>query len=200
MPPPRDPPGLGAAIRRRDPAALEAVARAHTATLLRAARAAGLADADARDAVQDALLVFVAQADRYDGRASVRTWLFGILFNKIRERRRALAREEATDAIDAVVDARFNERGQWIRRPRAPDADLTSAEAMQRLQECLDRLPERRRAAFVLREVEQLEVDEVCNALEITRNNLGVLLYRARNGLRECLESQGIEGSQDAAV
>ncbi|HLQ59446.1 MAG TPA: sigma-70 family RNA polymerase sigma factor [Gemmatimonadales bacterium] len=197
---PREPPERCDAIRRRDPAALEAAARENIGPLLRGARAAGLSGGDAYDAVQEALLVFVEKADRYDGRASVRTWLFGILFNKIAERRRAVAREEPVDDIDAVVDARFDARGQWIKPPRAPDAELAAGQAMKMLEECLDQLPERRRAAFVLREVEQLDVDEVCNVLDVSRNNLGVLLFRARNALRECLESKGIEGSADVAL
>ena len=188
------------AIRSRDPAALEAVARENIGPVLRGARAAGLSGADAYDVVQEALLVFVQKADRYDGRASVRTWLFGILFNKIAERRRAVAREETVDDIDAVVDARFDARGQWIKPPRSPDAELAAGQAMKMLEECLDQLPERRRVAFVLREVEQLEMDEVCNVLDVSRNNLGVLLFRARNALRECLESKGIEGSADVAL
>jgi RNA polymerase sigma-70 factor (ECF subfamily) len=187
-------------IRSRDPAALEAVARENIGPLLRGARAAGLSGADASDAVQEALLVFVQKADLYDGRASVRTWLFGILFKKIAEQRRAVAREQTVDDIDAVVDARFDARGQWIKPPRSPDADLAAGQAMKMLEECLDRLPERRRVAFVLREVEQLDVDEVCNVLDVSRNNLGVLLFRARNALRECLESKGIEGSADVAL
>jgi RNA polymerase sigma-70 factor (ECF subfamily) len=198
--PSRESPERSDAIRRRDPVTLEAVARENVGPLLRAARAAGLSDADARDTVQEALLVFVQKADSYDGRARVRTWLFGILFNKVAERRRAVAREEATDDIEAVVDARFDARGQWIKPPRSPDADLAAGQAMQLLQECLDQLPERRRAAFVLREVEQLDVDEVCNVLEVSRNNLGVLLFRARNALRECLESKGVEGSSDVTL
>jgi RNA polymerase sigma-70 factor (ECF subfamily) len=188
------------AIQRRDPAALEQVARENVGPLLRGARAAGLSGADAYDAVQDALFVFVQKADRFDGRASLRTWLFGILFNKVAERRRAVAREEAVDDIEAVVNARFDARGQWLRPPRSPDAEVAAGQVMAALEECLDRLPERRRAAFVLREVEQLEVDEVCNVLDVSRNNLGVLLFRARNGLRECLESKGIEGSADVAL
>lgn len=187
-------------IRSRDPAALEAVARENIGPLLRGARAAGLSGADAYDVVQEALLVFVQKADRYDGRASVRTWLFGILFNKIAERRRAVAREETVDDIDAAVDARFDARGQWIKPPRSPDAELAAGQAMKMLEECLEQLPERRRVAFVLREVEQLDVDEVCNVLHVSRNNLGVLLFRARNALRECLESKGIEGSADVAL
>ena len=188
------------AIRRRDPAALETAARENVGPLLRAARAAGLSDEDAHDAVQGALLVFVEKADQFDGRATLRTWLFGILFRKVAERRRATVREEAVDDIEAVVDARFDARGQWIRPARSPEADLVAGQAMRALEECLDRLPERRRTAFVLREVEQLDVDEVCNVLDVTRNNLGVLLFRARNALRECLESKGIEGSADAAL
>ena len=197
MAPSRETPERSDAIRRRDPAALETVARENAGPLLRAARAAGLSEADAHDAVQETLLVFVEKADRFDGRARVRTWLFGILFNKIAERRRAVAREAATDEIDAVVDARFDARGQWIKPPRAPDADLAAGQAMKMLEECLDTLPERRRAAFVLREVEQLDLDEVCNVLAVTRNNLGVLLFRARNALRECLEAKGDDARND---
>ena len=48
--------------------------------------------------------------------------------------------------------------------------------------------------AFILREVEGLSTQEMCKILEVTRTNLGVLLYRARNRLRECLEAQGIKG------
>ena len=48
--------------------------------------------------------------------------------------------------------------------------------------------------AFVLREVEDLSTVEICKILDVTRTNLGVLLYRARNRLRECLESKGIKG------
>jgi RNA polymerase sigma-70 factor (ECF subfamily) len=196
----REPQSRIDAIRRRDPAALEAVARDNLMPLFRAARAAGLRADDAHDAVQDALLVFVQKADRFDGRASVRTWLFGILFHKIRERRRAIAREEAVDNIEAAVDARFGADGRWIRPPRPTDATATAGEIMAHLRECLEQLPERPRSAFVLREVEQMETDEVCNILEVSPNNLGVMLYRARNRLRECLEAKGIHGSVDATV
>lgn len=188
------------AIRSRDPDTLERVARDNLQPLLRAARAAGLSTDDAYDTVQETMLVFVQKADQFDGRAKVRTWLFGILFRKVAERRRAFFREEAVDEIDAVVDARFDQAGQWIRPPRSAEADLSAGQAMAWLEECLEHVPERRRTAFLLREVEQLEPDEVCNALGVSRNNLGVLLFRARNALRECLEQKGIRGSADAAV
>jgi len=189
-----------AAIRRRDPAAMEAVVREILPRLVRAARAAGLAEHDAHDAAQSTLLVFVQKADQFDGRASVGTWLFGILFRKIREQRRAARREEPVDDIDAVVDARFDAAGRWLRPPSAADAALTAAEIMGHLEECLDEVPERQRSAFVLREIEQLTTDEVCNVLEVSANNLGVMLFRARNRLRECLAAKGIRGSVDAEL
>lgn len=197
---PREPPERADAIRRRDPATLEAVARENLAPLVRAARAAGLADHDAHDAVQDALLVFVQKADQYDGRAALRTWLFGILFNKIRERRRAVVREEAVDDIETVVEARFDAAGRWLRPPKPTDAAATTGEIMSRIEECLDQVPEGPRGAFILREIEQLKTEEVCKVLEVSANNLGVMLYRARNRLRECLEAKGIRGSADAQV
>lgn len=197
---PREPQARIDAIRRRDPDALEAVARENLTPLVRAARAWGLRGDDAHDAAQDALLVFVQKADQFDGRAKVRTWLFGILFRKVAERRRALVREEAVDDIEAVMDARFDRSGRWVRPPRPTDAKATGSEIMGRVAECLEQVPERSRAAFLLREVEDLETNEVCNILDVTANNLGVLLYRARNRLRECLEAKGIRGSADAAV
>jgi RNA polymerase sigma-70 factor (ECF subfamily) len=200
MHPLREPQDRIDAIRARDPDMLELVARENLQPLLRAARAAGLSGEDAHDAVQETLLVFIRRAEDFDGRAAVRTWLFGILFKKIAERRRAFAREETVDDIEAVMDARFDAAGRWSRPPRAPDADASSSQAMRWLEECLADLPDRRRRAFVLREVEQLATEDVCKILEVTPNNLGVLLFRARNALRECLETRGIRGVDDVVV
>ena len=68
------------------------------------------------------------------------------------------------------------------------------------LRSCLEDVPERQRVAFTLREVEGFETEEICKILDVSANNLGVLLYRARNRLRECLESKGLEGSGDAVL
>ncbi len=62
------------------------------------------------------------------------------------------------------------------------------------IEECLEGLPTKQRMAFILREVQELESKEVCKILEVTVTNLGVLLYRARNRLRECLEAKGVRG------
>ena len=198
FPPIIEDPVRTAAIRARDPATMQAVVRESLPILLRAARGAGLSIDRAEDVVQEALLTFAAKADQFDGRAKVRTWLYGILLKKISRAFEGVRREEATEDIDGIVEARFDDSGRWVRPPRGPDIGADRERFRAWLAECLDRLPERRRIAFVLREVEELPTDEVCNVLEVSPNNLGVLLFRARNGLRECLEAKGVSGRHDA--
>lgn len=189
-----------AGIRSGDPETLEAVVRECLPGLLRTAMAAGLTRDRAEDAVQGALLVFVQRAPDFDGRARASTWIHGILVRKIWEERRGVRRDTAHEDIDRVVDGRFDIDGRWVRPPTGPDEALVRGEVRQQLASCLEALPDRQRVAFTLREVEGFETPEVCNILDVTANNLGVLLYRARNGLRECLESKGFEGSSDAAL
>ncbi|MFN2315957.1 MAG: RNA polymerase sigma factor [Gemmatimonadales bacterium] len=189
-----------AAIRRRDPDVLDTLLREEIPPLLRAARAAGVPAQDAEDVVQETVLVFVRRAEEFDGRSSVRAWLFGILYRKMSERWRALQSAHQVESIDEVHETRFDTTGRWSRPIRLPDLSAASAQAMTMLAECLAALPNRRRLAFTMREVEQLETDEICKILGISANTLGVLLFRTRNALRECLEGKGLEGSHDVAV
>jgi RNA polymerase sigma-70 factor (TIGR02943 family) len=189
-----------AGIRVRDPAALDGVVHECLPALLRAARAAGLDRESAEDAVQDTFLVFVRRAHEFDGRARAMTWLYGILLNKISERNRTLNRDAEREDIDTVMEARFDANGRWVRPPQGPAEALVRGEVRRQLRECLEDVPDRQRQAFVLREVEELETEAVCKVLAVSANNLGVLLYRARNRLRECLEAKGLQGSADAAV
>jgi RNA polymerase sigma-70 factor (ECF subfamily) len=193
----RESPARTTGIRRRDPQVLEAVARECLPGLLRAAKAAGLPPDQAEDAVQAAFLTFLRRAEEFDGRARCMTWLYGILVRKISEVRRSLVKELATDDIEAAMDARFGSDGRW-RRPPGPIADLAGAEVRRLLRDCLESVPDRQRLAFTLREGEGLSTEEVCKVLEVTPNNLGVLLFRARNRLRECLEAKGLDRTADA--
>lgn len=189
-----------AAIRRRDPGAIEAVIHECLPGLLRAAWAAGLAGERAEEVVQACMLTFLRRAHEFDGRALASTWLHGILLRKIQEERRVLRREDEADDIDLVMEARFAADGRWSRPPAGPEELLAQGEVRRMLGDCLGDVPERQRLAFTLREVEGFDTDEICKILEVSANNLGVLLYRARNRLRECLEAKGLEGSDDAVV
>jgi RNA polymerase sigma-70 factor (ECF subfamily) len=194
----RESPERTARIQARDHALIQELITQLLPQLLRAARASGLDPDRAEDVAQATFLTFIEKAPTFDGRAQPRTWLFGILYNKISEARREVRRSQQLEEIDEVVEQRFRPDGRWGRPPKPVDANLIAEEIRRHLEECIEELPTRYRIAFVLREVEQLATAEICNILETKPNNLGVLLYRSRNRLRECLEEKGIRGSHDA--
>lgn len=185
---------LTARIRQRDPETLEAVIHEYLPQVVRAARGAGLTKQEAEDVAQSTFITFLEKADTFEGRSHVRTWLFGILFHKIMEVRRLLERERQADDIDEVMESRFDANGSWRTPPRSAEAEVYGREVRERTAECLEAAPPKQRMAFVFREVEGLTTSEICKILEVTGTNLGVMLYRVRNRLRECLESKGVWG------
>ncbi len=188
-----DDPDFAARIRERDAQSLEEVVRRYLPQILRAASGAGFAPQLAEDITQDTFVTFIETAPRFEGRSHVRTWLFGILYKKIAAARRNLGRDNEMDDIEEVFEQRFDDAGSWTRPPLPVDAEVYAAEVRQGIDGCLDRVPTNQRMAFVLREIEGMDTQEVCKILEVTRTNLGVLLHRVRNRLRECLEARGIE-------
>ena len=126
------------------------------------------------------------------------------LVARIRERdaaaRRNLWRDNEMDDIEEVFERRFDDAGSWTRPPRPVDAEVYDAEVRQGTDGCLDQVPTNQRMAFVLREIEGKDTEEICKVLEVTRTNLGVLLHRVRNRLRECLEAKGIEPYSNAEL
>ena len=180
-------------IRRKDPETLQAVVRAYLAQVLRAARAAGMDSQNAEEVTQATFTTFLENAAQFKGKSHVRTWLFGILYNKIAEARRQLGRKRRTDDIDEVMEQHFDSSGRWARPPLSIETQLYGTEVRQHIEACLDGVPYQQRMAFVLREVEGLSTEEIRDVLDVTGTNLGVLLYRSRNRLRECLEKRGVE-------
>ncbi len=81
-----------------------------------------------------------------------------------------------------------------MRPPRPADGHVWDMQVRDGIEGCLEKVPSQQRLAFTLREVQGLATEEICKILEVTRTNLGVLLYRVRNRLRECLEAKGIRG------
>ncbi len=185
-------PEIVAGIQAQDHEALEAVVNAYLPQIVRAARGAGLSAVTADDVAQETFITFFEKSPTFEGRSKIRTWIFGILYRKIAEARRSVKRSNEMDDIDEIVDQRFNADGKWISPPRPVDQELYESEVMGLLDDCLETVPDQQRMAFVLREVEDMETPEICNVLDVTSTNLGVLLFRARNRLRECLESKGV--------
>jgi RNA polymerase sigma factor (sigma-70 family) len=178
------------ALKDREPGAVEALIEEFATPLLAAACSWGLSKPDGEEAVQDALVDFLEALKRFEGRSSLKTFLFGVLYNKCLERRRKAHREQATEDIEAAFDARFGLFGIWNCIPRGPEEEAVNDELKDWLERCADGLTTDQRAAYQMKVVEGQKTEDVCKILGVTATNLGVLLFRARNKLRECLEKK----------
>jgi len=175
-------------LRERDHQAIEALVRAYTDQLYRTSLGLGFDDSAARELVQTTWATFVEAVGKFEGRSHIRTYLFGILYNKASEARRDHARFDVSDSVEELVEKRFNQKGMWLHRPIDPERFLLAAETREIIEECIADLPLKQRLAFVLKEIEENVTEEICNVLDVTVTHLGVLLFRARNRLRECIE------------
>jgi RNA polymerase sigma-70 factor, ECF subfamily len=171
----------------------------HRGYLLRVARLQLRDEALAEDVVQDTLLAALSGSG-FSGKSSLRTWLTGILKHKIvdaiRKKQRQPTVASAFGDIDSELDIEdfdglFKDNGGWETKPAEwgdPEAALDRRQFFDMMDLCLEKLPPNTARVFMMREVMELETDEICKELTITANNLWVILYRARMSLRECLE------------
>lgn len=149
----------------------------------------------AEDAVQETLIAAM-QNDTYAGKSAPRTWLTGILKHKIIDLMRRQMREQTLDDEDVPdtpgMDEFFaDDDGHWIEKPQfwtAPEDELEQKQFLAILQQCMDRLPKKLAQIFLMREIHESDNEEICKELEISTTNAWVMLYRARMGLRKCLE------------
>lgn len=165
--------------------------------LLRVARLQLRDAALAEDVVQDTLVAALGAQASFTGKSSVKTWLTGILKHKIVDAIRRKQREPvAVSTLDEEADiedfdALFSERGAWNEKPTewaSPDDALSQRQFFEIMELCMEKLPPNTARVFLMREVMELETEEICKELSITANNLWVILYRARMSLRECLQ------------
>ena len=151
----------------------------------------GFSPGDAEDLAQDVFVTFLETIDRFEGRSEVGTWLFGILHHKAQERRRAHAREDATDVADEMFEGRFKPDGSWSEPPIPADRLVAAGQTGEALRDCLAGLPDQHREVFQLRQLEELSAADVSELIGCTINHVGVLFHRARVRLRACLEAKG---------
>ena len=169
----------------------------HRRYLLRVAQLQ-LRDPDlAEDVVQETLVAAISAREGFSGRSSVKTWLTGILKHKIvdairQKQRQPIILATFEEEIDLdEFDPMFRDNGAWDAPPADwgdPENALSRSEFMEIMELCLEKLPPNTARVFMMREILELESDEICKELTITANNLWVILYRARMALRHCLE------------
>jgi RNA polymerase sigma-70 factor (ECF subfamily) len=183
-------------LRAGDEVAFQALVDRHDGALRRLARTFVQSAAAADEVAQETWLAVITGLHRFEGRSSLRTWIFSILVNQARSRGVRDARSvpfsdlEADDR-PAVEPTAFSADGRWTSAPARLDADpetrLLGAELREHLLDAVDQLPEAQRAVITLRDLAGLPAEDVCELLDLTDGNQRVLLHRARSRVRQAL-------------
>lgn len=193
------------ALKARDEAAFRDLVREHHDALVRVATIYVRSRAVAEEVVQETWLAVLNGIDRFEGRSSLKTWIFRILSNIAKTRAEREGRviplstlaDPAAVPEPAVPPGRFrpaydpSRPGWWAAPPEEwelPEDQLLRSELRGRLQAAIEELPPSQRAVITLRDVLGWPADEVCNALAVSATNQRVLLHRARSKVRRGLE------------
>jgi RNA polymerase sigma-70 factor (ECF subfamily) len=190
-------------LRAGDEETFRLLVREWHAPLLRVAQIFVPSRAVAEEVVQETWLRVLGALDRFEGRSSLKTWVFRILANTAKTRAQREGRvipfsslqdpgrvpEAAVDADRFLPDDHAQHPGGWSSPPAAlPEERLLAAETRARIAAAIEELPANQRAVLTLRDVQGWDSAEVCNALDISEVNQRVLLHRARAKVRNALE------------
>ena len=183
---------LVAGLRTGDEAAFAALVREHHAAMVRVATSVVGSRAVADEVVQDTWLAVVRGIERFEGRSSLKTWLFHILVNRART---AVGKERRSGTVTAEgLDDRFDAAGAWASPPVPWSDEVDDRLVAERLapsaRRLIDELPDMQRQVVLLRDVEGLPADDVAEMLGLTAGNQRVLLHRARTRVRAGLEAE----------
>jgi RNA polymerase sigma-70 factor (ECF subfamily) len=179
---------LAARITAADQSAFELLMRRHNGRLFRVARSILKDDADAEDALQDAYLDAYRNMARFRGDSQLGTWLVRIVVNRALMRLRRTRKDPVVVPMGARTGGRDASPGDYPDvRSESPATAAVRGEVRRLLERRIDELPVTFRTVFVLREVEELSVEEVSACLEIPAATVRTRLFRARALLRESL-------------
>ena len=196
---------LLAALRAGDESAFLMLVEQYQGQLVRVALLYVSTREVAEEVVQETWLGVLKGLDRFEGRSSLKTWMFRILTNiaktrGVRESRTipfsALVADESGSDEVAVDPSRFHpagdSEGAWLLPPahwdESPEASLSSAETVAMVQRAIEELPPAQRQVIQLRDLDGWSAEEACNVLELTETNQRVLLHRARSKVRRAIE------------
>lgn len=153
----------------------------------------------AEELVQETFLAALQAKDRFEGRSEQRTWLIGILRHKLADHFRRSNRTISLEVGSEGTERWFDAKGNWINPPKSWSLDQLSPAELEEfwlvVRKCIDDLPAKLGEAFVMRVMDDLEVEHLCKVLGATSTNIWVMLHRARTRLRGCMESNWFETS-----
>ena len=178
-------------LRAGDESAFVALIGLYQQRLMRLAELTVGSRAVAEEVTQDTWLAVVRGVERFEGRSSLKTWLFHILLNRARS---TAGRELRAGRPEQNIDERFDKSGAWVAPPepwadRADDR-IVAERLAARVQELLPQLPDSQRQVVVLRDLEGLSADDVAALVGVSDGNQRVLLHRGRAQLRQLLSAE----------
>ena len=186
----RDDDNLVKRLQRGDAAAFTALIGQHHAALRRTARSFVSTSASAEEVVQDTWVAVLAGLRSFEGRSSIKTWIFRILINRARTRGTREARTVPVSAMPGDAGASFDDIDPAVSDTASPDTPnqlLLRKELAGELEAAMLDLPERQRAVVMLRDALGWSTEDVCSALRVNETYQRVLLHRARARLRASL-------------
>jgi RNA polymerase sigma-70 factor (ECF subfamily) len=190
------------ALKAGDEAAFQSLIQRYGGPMLRLAMNYVADRGAAEDVVQESWLTCLRSLDRFEGRSSLKTWIFGIVINVARARRRkesrilpfaSLWRRDDSDSHRPTVDrSRFGADGMWRTGPQSwdnlPESKVLGGETLEKVKAAIEALPSKQREVILLRDVAGFEAGEVSALLRISPANERVRLHRARAAVRRMLE------------
>jgi RNA polymerase sigma-70 factor (ECF subfamily) len=193
---PPDDAELARSVARRDGRAFETLMRRHNRMLYRIARSILKDDTEAEDAVQDAYLSAFRNIGRFHGDAKLSTWLARIVINEAYQRLRKQKRGANVVPLDAYGGSEEGEMADTT--TELPEAAAMRAELRRMLERKIDQLPEQFRVVYMLREVEEMTVEETAQCLDVPPETVRTRAFRARALLRESLAKEIDVATADA--
>lgn len=181
-------------LKKRDPIFLSALFTDMNPRLIRMMASKGIFAESAEEIVHECWETFFANLDKFEGRSTIRTFVFGILINKIRENRRRTNRLDFEEDSEKVFERSFTKDGWWVNEPTDPYRLMANQQLGNAIDDCLEGLTDSQRAAFMLIESEGESSENACEIMGVTVSNLRVLIFRAKDKLRACLEGQSYTG------
>lgn len=159
---------------------------------------------DAEDCVQDTFLAFCASPGQFDGRASFKTYLFGILKNKVMDKLRLRYRNkfESPEMRQDEFDQLFTDNGHWqadeqVANWAEPEGPLRTRQFLDVLDICLNHLPEKIAAVFSMKELMEMDASEICEQLSMSKDLYWQCMSRARKGIQLCMTQRWFGGAAD---
>tara|TARA_R110000751_G_scaffold94534_5_gene184460 strand:- start:7485 stop:8150 length:666 start_codon:yes stop_codon:yes gene_type:complete len=189
-------------LRKGEQAAYKLLVSTHQGAM-RAVAIAIVGSSSADEVVQDSWLAVVRNIDGFASRSSLKTWLLTITANTAKTRLKKQRREVFIDDLSgphgSIGADRFKPNGHWLQSPiswhsDSPEALLDEQELRECLEHTLTSLSELQRSVIMLRDRQCLELEEICNLLDISHSNVRVLLHRARLSVFATLDHFEVTG------